>query len=56
MKYRRGVFRWGDEKESKDGEGEMCVREGESKDESKSTVTYILVVLHVYIWGWRGGW
>ena len=28
---------WGGEDESKDGEGEVCVREGESKDESRTT-------------------
>ena len=33
-----------------------CVRERqiESEDESRTTVTCVWVVLHVYIWGWRG--
>ena len=33
----------------------MCERgrQIESKDESRTTVTYVWVVLHVYIWGWR---
>ena len=43
-----------DEEESKDGEGELCVRE--SEDEGRTTVVYVWVVLDVYIWGWRGGW
>ena len=32
---KRCVFFGGDEEESKDGEGEVRVREGESKDESR---------------------
>ena len=49
---------WGgeDEEESKDGECEMCVKEGESGEESRAAVMYVWVVLHVYVWGWRGRW
>ena len=43
----------GDGEESKDGEGEVCVRErqGESKDESRAAMMYAWVVLHMYVWG-----
>ena len=44
------------EEESKDGEGKRCGGEGESGDESRTTVMYVWVVLHVYVWGWRGRW
>ena len=39
---------WGgeDEEEHKDGEGEVCEREGESR----STVTYVWVVLHACVY------
>ena len=33
-----------------------CVREGESGDESRTTVMYVWVVLHVYTYNWNGGW
>ena len=46
-----------DEWESKDGESEVCERgrQIESEDESRTTVTYVGVVLHVHIWDGRGG-
>ena len=35
---------------------EACVTEGESEDESRTTVTYVWVVLHEYTCNWNGGW
>ena len=32
------------------------IREEESTDESRTTVTYIWVVLQVHIWGWGLAW
>ena len=34
----------------------MCVTEGESGDESRTTVMYVWVMLHVYTCNWNGGW
>ena len=47
---------WGgeDEEESKGGEGEVCVREGESKDESRTTQRLMFGWCCMYIFGVGG--
>ena len=48
---------WGGGMGSRVGMGdEACVTEGESEDESRTTVTYVWVVLHEYTCNWNGGW